>query len=63
LNYIGIRRYFKITKCKYYGKSRKSEIKILKECIERYFDMPKNSRLHRDFYSFVKEELKKELKK
>ena len=36
-------------------------MKILKECIERYFDMPKNSRLHRDFYSFVKEELKKEI--
>jgi hypothetical protein len=33
------------------------ELKILKECIENYFDMPKNSMMWNDFYRFYKEKL------
>jgi hypothetical protein len=38
-------------------RNKEFELRTLKECIEEYFDMPKNSMLWRDFYRFYKERL------
>jgi hypothetical protein len=39
------------------GEKMKDNLEILKECIEQYFDMPKDSILWRDFYRYYKARL------